>query len=393
MRGIAYIQMPTTLLAMVDSSVGGKCAIDLSCGKNLAGAFWQPAAVIADVGCLGTLTPERLADGCGEVVKHGAIADRELFELLEKTPFTFDLLTHDLSLAAAIIARNVEIKRDVVVADEREGGIRKILNFGHSIGHAIEARSGYTRGHGSCVAAGMVAMARGSRRAGWNAYDLEDDLADRIEALCRAHGLDTTCSYGTDELMEAALHDKKRALTASNTIITPPIDDNDNENNNTSSSSSSSPSLRYPIPSWIVDEVNAKNQTFTTFAGERFSAADLQSNAFLRSLDAQARFPRRPRDIERAIDTFGLYPFLSPRQARSPAKRTVDRGYSLLNRHQKRTDAGVTIAFASGKSVLPPNLPVDGRARARAWRSARAAATSSLTGNRCLMWVAGRTVE
>lgn len=192
----------------------------------------------------------------------------------------------------------------------------------------------------------------------------------------------------------AALHDKKRALTASNTIITPPIDDNDNDNNNNdNTSSSSSPSLRYPIPSWIVDEVNAKNQTFTTFAGERFSAADLQSNAFLRSLDAQARFPRRPRDIERAIDTFGLYPFLSPRQARSPAKRTVDRGYSLLNRHQKRTDAGVTIAFASGKSVLPPNLPVDGRARARAWRSARAAATSSLTGNRCLMWVAGRTVE
>lgn len=219
MRGVAYIQMPTTLLAMVDSSVGGKCAVDLSCGKNLAGAFWQPAAVIADVGCLGTLTPERLADGCGEVVKHGAIADRELFELLEKTPFTFDLLMHDLSLAAAIIARNIEIKRDVVAADEREGGIRKILNFGHSIGHAIEARSGYTRGHGSCVAAGMVAMARGSRRAGWNASDLEDDLAERIDALCRAHGLDTGCPYGTDELMKAALHDKKRQGDAIDLVI------------------------------------------------------------------------------------------------------------------------------------------------------------------------------
>lgn len=210
MRGIAYIQMPTTLLAMVDSSVGGKCAVDLSCGKNLAGAFWQPKAVIADVGCLGTLTPEQLADGCGEVVKHAAIADRSLFEILERTPLTFDLLMHDLSLVCGIIARNIEIKRDVVVADEREGGIRKILNFGHSIGHAIEACSHYTLGHGTCVAAGMVAMARGSRRAGWNANDLEDDLADRIDALCRAHGLDTACPYDAESLFEAALHDKKR---------------------------------------------------------------------------------------------------------------------------------------------------------------------------------------
>ena len=189
----------------------------------------------------------------------------------------------------------------------------------------------------------------------------------------------------------AALHDKKRSLTASNTIITPPIDDNDNDTSSTSSTSSSS--LRYPIPSWIVDEVDSKNQTFTTFSGERFSAADLQSSAFLRSLAAQARFPRRPRDIERAIDTFGLYPFLSPRQARSPAKRTVDRGYSLLDRHQKRTDAGITIAFASGKSALPPNLPVDGRARAHAWKSARAMVTSPLTGNHYLRWETWRTVE
>ena len=210
MRGIAYVQMPTTLLAMVDSSVGGKCAVDLACGKNLAGAFWQPVAVIADVGCLGTLTPERLADGCGEVIKHGVIADRELFEALEQTPFTFDLLTHDLARATAIIARNIDIKRSVVAADEREGGVRKLLNFGHSIGHAIEACSNYTRGHGSCVAAGMVAIARGARNAGWIADDLEDDLADRIDAVCRAHGLSTACPYAASELLEAALHDKKR---------------------------------------------------------------------------------------------------------------------------------------------------------------------------------------
>ena len=219
MRGIAYVQMPTTLLAMVDSSVGGKCAVDLSCGKNLAGAFWQPAAVIADVGCLGTLTPEQLADGCGEVVKHAAIADHNLFEVLEKTPLTFDLLTSDLGRAAAIIARNVEIKRDVVVSDERETGIRKLLNFGHSIGHAIEACSRYTIGHGTCVAQGMVAMARGARRAGWNAHDLEDDVAERIDALCRAHGLATACPFGADELFEAALHDKKRRGTTIDLVI------------------------------------------------------------------------------------------------------------------------------------------------------------------------------
>ncbi len=219
MRGIAYVQVPTTLLAMVDSSVGGKCAVDLSCGKNLAGAFWQPAAVIADVGCLGTLTPEQLADGCGEVVKHAVIADASLFELLEKTPLTFDLLTRDLSLAAAIIARNVEIKRDVVVIDERENGARKLLNFGHSIGHAIEACSGYTLGHGTCVAAGMVAMARGARAAGWDAPDFEEDTAERIDALCRAHGLSTACPYPADELVEAAMHDKKRRGTTIDLVI------------------------------------------------------------------------------------------------------------------------------------------------------------------------------
>ena len=120
MRGCKFVQIPTSLLAMVDSSVGGKTAIDLAAGKNLAGAFWQPSVVIADVGCLATLTPEQFADGCGEVVKHAVIADPELFAELEKTPLTLELLNRDVSRVALIIARNIDIKRAVVGADERE---------------------------------------------------------------------------------------------------------------------------------------------------------------------------------------------------------------------------------------------------------------------------------
>ena len=117
LRGIGYVQVPTTLLAMVDSSVGGKTAIDLPAGKNLAGAFWQPRAVIADIGCLATLSEAQFADGCGEVVKHAAIADADLFAELEATPLTLDLLKSDLDRAAWLIARNVDIKRAVVAAD------------------------------------------------------------------------------------------------------------------------------------------------------------------------------------------------------------------------------------------------------------------------------------
>ena len=129
MRGCKFVQIPTSLLAMVDSSVGGKTAIDLAAGKNLAGAFWQPSVVIADVGCLATLTPEQFADGCGEVVKHAVIADPELFAELEKTPLTLELLNRDVARVALIIARNIDIKRAVVVADERETNQRKLLTL------------------------------------------------------------------------------------------------------------------------------------------------------------------------------------------------------------------------------------------------------------------------
>lgn len=219
LRGISYVQVPTSLLAMVDSSVGGKCAVDLPAGKNLVGAFWQPRLVIADVGCLGTLSPEQLADGCGEVVKHAVIADPDLMGLIEAHPITADALSDNLPLVAAVVARNVEIKRNVVVQDEREGGVRKLLNFGHSIGHAIEARSGYGLGHGTCVAMGMVAITRAVARCSDGDANALDELTDRIERVCRAHGLSTRCPYPADELIAASRHDKKRRGDAIDLVL------------------------------------------------------------------------------------------------------------------------------------------------------------------------------
>lgn len=206
MRGIRFAQIPTSLLAMVDSSVGGKTAIDLAAGKNLAGAFWQPSIVIADVGCLGTLTAEQLSDGCGEIIKHGVICDAALFCQLEQTPLTQELLTQNLGLVAAIIARNIEIKRDVVVADERESGLRKLLNFGHSAGHAIEALEAYQLGHGNCVALGMGIIARAAAARGV----CDETVPQRIEDLVRRHGLATSCRWDAEQIFAEALHDKKR---------------------------------------------------------------------------------------------------------------------------------------------------------------------------------------
>lgn len=206
MRGCKFIQVPTSLLAMVDSSVGGKTAVDLKAGKNLAGAFWQPSAVIADIGCLATLTTEQFADGCGEVIKHGVIADPELFAELEKTPLTLELLMHDTGRVALLVARNVDIKRAVVEADERETNQRKLLNFGHSIGHAVEACEQFKLGHGNCVAIGMVAIARAMFAMGV----CDDSVPDRIETLAKRHGLTTACRFTVEEVFSEALHDKKR---------------------------------------------------------------------------------------------------------------------------------------------------------------------------------------
>lgn len=212
LRGIRVVQVPTSLLAMVDSSVGGKTAVDLAAGKNLVGAFWQPSLVVADVDVLATVPAELFRDSCGEVVKHAVLADPALLDELCERPLDDPA---DASRLARTVARNVEIKRDVVNADERERGLRQTLNLGHTIGHAIEAASDFALGHGSCVAAGLCMMARAAARRGWCAAE----TARRIERCVAAHGLPTGTALPTDELMRFVAHDKKRAGGAVNIVV------------------------------------------------------------------------------------------------------------------------------------------------------------------------------
>jgi 3-dehydroquinate synthase len=165
MRGVPFIQVPTTLLAQVDSSVGGKTGINHPLGKNMIGAFYQPQAVIADIGTLQTLPARELAAGIAEVIKTGAIADREFFEWIEGNIAALNACNAE-ALAHAV-KRSCEIKASVVAADEREGGLRAILNFGHTFGHAIEAGLGYGEWlHGEAVGCGMVMAADLSVRLG-----------------------------------------------------------------------------------------------------------------------------------------------------------------------------------------------------------------------------------
>jgi 3-dehydroquinate synthase len=156
MRGVPYVQVPTSLLAMIDASVGGKTGVDTRAGKNLVGAFHQPAAVVADTSVLATLRPEHLRAGLAEAIKHGVIADADYFESVSR--FASSLAASDVAGDAmlGLVARSVEIKADVVRRDERENGVRKTLNFGHTIGHAVELCSNYTLLHGDAVAIGMV---------------------------------------------------------------------------------------------------------------------------------------------------------------------------------------------------------------------------------------------
>lgn len=198
LRGIKYIQIPTTLLAMVDSSVGGKTAIDIPEGKNLVGAFYQPSLVLCDPDTLLTLTPEIFADGCAEVLKYGIINDKALWERL-KNPI--------MPQIEEIIEICVKNKRDVVNADERDVGVRQLLNLGHTPAHAIEILSDFSISHGSAVAMGMVIMSRAAANMGVCA---KAD-ADEIESLIKAYGLPTECTFGSHELASIATADKKRA--------------------------------------------------------------------------------------------------------------------------------------------------------------------------------------
>ena len=206
LRGIDFIQVPTTLLAMVDSSVGGKTGINLSAGKNLVGAFHQPKAVYIATGLLGTLPPREFAAGMAEVIKYGLLDDAALFAQLEKSPLT--PASRELS---AVIRRCCELKARIVEADERElaaEGGRALLNLGHTFGHAIEQVTGYgVYLHGEAVAIGLCAAGRLSQKLG---YLGADDVA-RIEAVVAAHALPTRLrtSLKLPELLAAMARDKK----------------------------------------------------------------------------------------------------------------------------------------------------------------------------------------
>ena len=201
MRGVPFVQVPTTLLAMVDSSVGGKTGVNHPMGKNMIGAFHQPKLVLMDLDTLKTLPREEFLSGMAEVIKYGVIADRELFDYLEKN--REKILSLELGPLAHIIKRSCEIKADVVSKDEREGGLRAILNFGHTVGHAIETIENYTRRHGEAVAIGMVYASRLALRTGL----CDATVPERVEKLIRAYGLPTDLSALSHRPSATALMD------------------------------------------------------------------------------------------------------------------------------------------------------------------------------------------
>ncbi|UOD32678.1 3-dehydroquinate synthase [Massilia violaceinigra] len=219
MRGVPFVQMPTTLLAQVDSSVGGKTGINHPLGKNMIGAFYQPRAVLADTASLGTLAPRELSAGLAEVIKHGAIIDAAFFDWIEAN--IGKLMARDPAALAHAISRSCEIKAEVVRQDEREGGLRAILNFGHTFGHAIEAGMGYGAWlHGEAVGCGMVMAADLSHRLGL----VDAATVARMRALVGAAGLPTVApDLGTERWLELMEVDKKNEGGAIKFILMKPL--------------------------------------------------------------------------------------------------------------------------------------------------------------------------
>jgi 3-dehydroquinate synthase len=215
MRGIPYIQVPTTLLAQVDSSIGGKTGIDLQTGKNILGTFYQPKGVFIDLAFLKTLEPLEMKNGLAEVVKYGIIDDPELFSLLEAKAAHISNQASDL--LAEIVTRSCRIKKGFVEIDEQEKGVRRILNFGHTIGHAIETESRYAIPHGDAVSMGMAAAAILSERM----HYLPAEDRGRIIALIRGIGLPHSIprSLSLDGIMARMHGDKKKAGDVLNFVL------------------------------------------------------------------------------------------------------------------------------------------------------------------------------
>lgn len=193
MRGIRYIQVPTTYLAAVDSSVGGKTGLDLLSGKNLAGAFWQPSLVICDYKTFGSLPGSELLDGVAEAVKSSMVAESTLIDHILENDYAY------------VIERCVSIKKSIVEADEQDTGMRQLLNFGHTVGHCIEKLSSYSISHGHAVAKGMVVEARAAFKMGLTENDTSVYLTDILNRC----GFDLSVPYSSDDIYPYALNDKK----------------------------------------------------------------------------------------------------------------------------------------------------------------------------------------
>lgn len=206
MRGIDFYNIPTTVLSQVDASIGGKTAVNLDGIKNIVGAFHQPRGVLVDIDCLATLDKRQVANGLSEAVKMALTSNKELFEHLEGV--TPDNLADSLEY---IIVEAVKIKRSVVEADEREGGVRRILNFGHTLGHGIEAGEAlHGLYHGECVALGMLPMC-------------SEKVRERLIRVLRALGLPTEYCGDIDEAIALAAHDKKRTSDGVNVVLVPEV--------------------------------------------------------------------------------------------------------------------------------------------------------------------------
>lgn len=215
LRGVDYIQIPTTLLAMVDSSVGGKTAIDLPQGKNLVGAFYQPKLVLCDLSALDTLSKDVFTDGCAEVIKYGVLYDPQLFAHLSQHGLEFD--------REYVISRCVCLKRDVVAEDEFDTGARQKLNLGHTIGHAIEKNSNFTLSHGRAVALGMAIITKSACHEGICSEEVYDHIISVLKKFTLPSSIQeitTECSqYEAHLLWSTALSDKKRSGGTVNLII------------------------------------------------------------------------------------------------------------------------------------------------------------------------------
>lgn len=203
MRGIAYVQIPTTLLAQVDSSVGGKVAVNTASAKNVIGAFYPPVAVLIDPDVLHTLPKKEFANGMAELIKYGLILDAELFSLIENETI--------LSTMPETIYRAVSLKKQVVEADERESHYRQILNFGHSIAHAIEKASDHHVSHGQAVAMGMIMMLH------------DKPFVEQVKAVCVRYGLPVEYRENKGSLLDYMVNDKKASSDGIQEIFVPAI--------------------------------------------------------------------------------------------------------------------------------------------------------------------------